>query len=193
MLDFSTLKSLKIGGVDLVRLTINGNLAWKKGFKNWAFNSLESGGASIYNGGLGYKTGTRIRSGGAEGATNVAICTGFIPFKNGDTIRIYPPFSGRNTENALNFSDGNFANLGQITDSGAAYGICIVNGVASPDYKTSIINGISTLTLNSPNTEIRYIRVTHFYNYNNNQSGSAVNQDVSNFIITVNEEFEVPA
>lgn len=191
MLDFGTLKSLKIGGVDLERLTINGVLAWKKGFKNWAFNSLEAGGASIYNGGKGYKTGYRIRSGGAEGTNPAAICTGFIPFKIGDTIRIFPQFSGNNTENSLTYFDGSFAVLGQRTHSGSEYGICHnVNGV----YKTTIVNGVTTLSLTEGvhSADIRYVRVTNLYDMNNEGRANAVKQDISNFIITVNEEFEVP-
>lgn len=156
--------------------------------KNWVLYSTNEDG-NIYNNGLGYKTGTRIRSGGAEDATTAAICTGFIPFKIGDTLRIYPPFSGGNTENALNFYDGNFTNFGQQTDSGAQYGNCY--GV---NYDSVVINGISTFTLTEEHSaDIRYVRVTHFYNYNNAPRGSAVNQDVSNFIITVNEEFEASA
>ena len=65
-----------------------------------------------------------------------------------------------------------------------------------------LINGISTLTLNSPNTSIRYVRVGLPYQANgdteslmNSQFGVGkwVKNDLSNYIITVNEEFEVPA
>lgn len=162
--------------------------------KNWVQYSISADG-SIYNGGLGYKTGYRVRSGGAEAVAAAGICTGFIPLKIGDTLRIYPLFSGMNANNTINFFDESFTNLGQINDSGSAYGICVLNGVANPDYKTSVINGINTLTLSEKHSsDIRYVRITHYYDSaNSNNSKTKVNKDVSNFIITVNEEFEVPA
>ena len=63
MIDLSTLKELIIDGIKLVELYINNILVWKSGFKNWVRYSTESGGAAIYNGGLGYKNGYRVRSG----------------------------------------------------------------------------------------------------------------------------------
>lgn len=138
---------------------------------NWFFNSTTSDG-SLYNG-LGYKKGYRIRSGGAEEASSTAVCTGYIPFKQGDTLRIYPPFEGFNANNAINFSDGNFTNLGQSNDNGAVYGIC------DSTYICKTNGNVSTLTLDSThNANIRYARVTHH------------NKNIDKIVITVNEPIE---
>jgi hypothetical protein len=72
-------------------------------YKNWVKYSTESDGITIYNGGLGYKDGYRIRSGGAESGTKNGVCTGYIPYVKGDKLYIYPPFTGLNTINAINF------------------------------------------------------------------------------------------
>lgn len=141
--------------------------------KNWVNYSTESDGVTIYNGGLGYKDGSRVRSGGTEASEASSVCTGFIPFKPGDTLRIYPPFEGGNTTNTINFSDANFNNLGQVTDSGSYYGICL----GKTFYKSTIIDGVSTLTYtNQFDSQIQYIRVTQY------------NKHLNEFVITINEE-----
>jgi hypothetical protein len=148
--------------------------------------STEADGVTIYNGGLGYKDGYRIRSGGAESASNNCVCTGFIPLKAGDTLRIYPPFRGFNTNNTINFADGNFGNLGQINDSGSAYGICATNRNA---YMTSVVNGVTTLTLTDANdASIRYVRITHFIGTASGNTSEI--ESGSEMIVTINEEIE---
>ena len=64
--DFSKIKSVTIPEGRVKKILQGAVVLWKSGFKNWVFNSLESGGNAIYNNGLGYKIGYRIRSGGAE-------------------------------------------------------------------------------------------------------------------------------
>lgn len=143
---------------------------------NWARCSINADG-TIYNNGLGYKEGYRIRSGGAESGASNCVCIGYIPFKKGDTLRIYPAFTGINTSNTINFADSGFANLGQVNDNGSVYGICNSN------YLTEVIDGVSTLTLNdNHDSRIAYVRITH--NLNVLQSGE-------NMIITVNQEIPV--
>lgn len=186
MMDFSKFKKLTIGGVELKQLFINGIQVWKSGYKNWVKYSTEADGVTIYNGGLGYKDGYRIRSGGAESAQYYGTITGFIPFKKGDVLRIYPKFTGQNTINTINFADSNFGNLGQINDSGAAYGICATN---RDNYLTQVIDGVSTLTYgDSIDQSIRYIRITHFILDN-----AGVQSEIksgSEMIVTINEEIE---
>lgn len=179
-----------IGMYDIVRkifLTNAGNGAFAKGanvgrYKNWARYSTESDGVTIYNGGKGYKDGYRIRSGGDEAENEAACCTGFIPFVKGDKMYIHHAFSGGNTDNAINFADASFTNLGQITDAGVGYGIC--SGHVD-SFKTTVINGVSVLDL-SNNTvsgveNIAYVRITNKSRVDNIGFGSEM-------IITVNEE-----
>lgn len=145
-------------------------------YTNQVLTSINTDG-SIYNDGLGYKVGYRVRSGGDETTCDNCICTGFIPFRKGDTIYIFPKFTGGNTDNTINFADENFTNLGQITSSGAGYGICTDD---DPIYSSIEINGFTTLTFtNDFDSRIAYIRVT------NNKARCS---NYSNFIITRNEE-----
>lgn len=186
MIDFTKIKKLTIGGIELKQLLINGIQVWKSGYKNWVKYSTEADGVTIYNNGLGYKDGYRIRSGGAEGSSTNGSCTGFIPLKIGDTLRIYPPFDGGNTYNAINFSDATFTNIGQITDDGAAYGTCDSNGKL---YKSTVINGVSTLTLTDKHdSRIAYVRVTN--RISSPQWPGAPIDSGSEMIVTVNEEIE---
>ena len=67
--------------------------------------STEADGITPYNNGLGYKDNWRVRSEGAEQEQTKISCTGFIPFTKNDKLYIYPPFTGGNTDNAINFSD----------------------------------------------------------------------------------------
>lgn len=183
-MDFSSLKKLTIGGVELKQLLINGVQVWKSGYKNWVKYSTEADGVTIYNDGLGYKDGYRIRSGGAEAANPYSTVTGFIPFRKGDVLRILPKFTGLNTINTINFFDADHGNLGQINDNGGAYGICTTN---RNSYLTTVIDGVSTLTYTDDiDQSVRYIRITHFILANGSvqseiDSGSEV-------IVTINEE-----
>ena len=174
-MDFSTVKSIVIKEGAVKKIECNGVTIWQEApsTKNWARCSINQDG-TVYNNGQGYKVGYRVRSGGAEGEALTAVCTGFIPLKNGDTLRIYPPFSGNNTENAINFYKSDFTVFGQITDTGAVYGSC------TSAYKTTVINGVSSLTLDSRhNDTIAYVRITHITTDTSNGA---------NFIITINQE-----
>lgn len=141
---------------------------------------------SIYNNGLGFKDGYRVRSGGAEAESAGCTCSGFIPFKLGDTLRIYPPFSGLNSDNAINFCDASFNTLGQMTDKPASYGICVSDtGGANPSYLTTKVDGVSTLTYtDSLDSRIAYVRVTHSSS-NNTSIGTNHGE---RFIVTINDE-----
>ena len=100
---------------------------------------------------------------------------------------IYPQFHGINILNAVNFADKDYNNLGQISGSGAAYGIC--NGKTNL-YKTQVINGISTLTLTSECDEnIRYVRITNQIK-NHSDGTQTIITSGSQMIVTVNEPIE---
>lgn len=125
--------------------------------------STEADGVTIYNNGIGYKYAYRVRSGGAEQTSNQGVCTGYIPFTKGEKLYIYPAFTGLNSQNAINFSDNTYTNLGQITDSDARYGICANSGGAG--YKSTVINGLSVLDISSVTEanvdKIAFVRITN--------------------------------
>lgn len=84
---FSDLKKLVIPEGEVNKITVGGVTIWEN-MKNWVKFSTEADGVTIYNGGLGYKNGYRVRSGGAESENPDASCTGYIPLKAGDVVRM---------------------------------------------------------------------------------------------------------
>ena len=64
---FSDLKSLTVPEGEVTKIAVGGVTIWEN-MKNWVKFSTEADGVTIYNGGLGYKNGYRVRSGGAEAA-----------------------------------------------------------------------------------------------------------------------------
>ena len=181
MIDFSTLKELLIDGIKLVELYINGILVWKSGPKNWVKHSINADG-TIYNNGLGYKNGYRVRSGGAEAAASEASCIGFIPVKGGDIVRLSGwDFSLASAENSINAANSAFSNIGQFTTQPANYGIF---NSESGDYNaygvSSVVEektGVWRWIVPPAASGVAYIRVT-----------GHTNGDGSNMIVTVNEE-----
>ena len=140
---------------------------------------------------IGYKNGYRVRSAGTVVEHEPAMCTGFIPCKPGDTLYVYPAFSGVNAADAINFFDSNLTCLGQITASDSAgsgyasmgkqgYGICVGNGAA---YTPILNNGVSELTLgSSTDSRIAYVRITHT---------TAELEDLDYLIVTVNKPLNI--
>lgn len=193
-MDFANIKALIIPEGEVIKITGGGATIWEKvvapSYKNWVKHSTEADGKTIYNGGLGYKNGYRVRSGGAEAESVDSTITGYIPFVKGDKLYIYPPFTGRNTQNAINFADASFANLGQVTDSGAAYGICVVNGVVVG--KTEVVNGVSVLDITNVTAagfeKVAYVRITNRIQYYD--TDNALISSGAEMIVTVNEEIE---
>lgn len=185
-LNFSQVKSLTIpeGKVKSITRKSDGLLLWKSGYKNWARFSTEADGVTIYNNGLGYKNGYRIRSGGAEGVTDIATCTGFIPAKAGDIIR----WTGcdamsSSTANAINvYTDGK-ENLGQVVANtpSSGYGIFAPSGQYYNYGWLSVVENPTGqyLWVVPPHPDIRFIRLT-------GETGG----DGSELIITVNQEIK---
>lgn len=180
-MDFTKLKKLSIGDVELKQLFINDVQVWKSGYKNWVKYSTTNDGKTIYNNGLGYKDGYRIRSGGAEGATSGGACTGFIPVKGGDVVRLSGwDFSHKANENAINASDSSFTNIGQFTLLPAQYGI--FNGTYTAYSHTSVVQettGVWKWIVPPAASGVAYIRVSGY----KGSSGSG-----ANMIVTINEE-----
>lgn len=178
---FSDLKSLTIPEGEVTKIAVGGVTIWEN-MKNWVKFSTEADGVTIYNGGLGYKNGYRVRSGGAEAALSGSSCTGFIPLKAGDVVRM----SGYNAlfvsaQNAINVYNADKENIGQAVSNMPqdGYGI-FSSGASYPSY------GWASVTENPdgvyvwvapPYNAIAFMRVT----------GYTLN-DGSKMIITVNQE-----
>lgn len=180
MMDFSKFKKLTIGGVELKQLFINGVQVWKSGYKNWVRYSTEADGVTIYNGGLGYKDGYRIRSGGGEGATSYGSCTGFMPVKGGDIVRFGGwDFAKVANENAINVSNSDFENIGQTAGLGN-YGILAPNGAYGAYNIDSIVKESDTVyrwVVPPAASGVAYIRVSGY-----------TRKGGSKMIVTINEE-----
>lgn len=161
-MDFSKVKSITIPEGKVKRITCGGVVLWKvpENKKNWMIYSTEADGKTIYNGGKGYKDKYRIRSAGAEASDVNTTVTGYIPYRKGDKLYIYPPFTGMNTSNTVNFYNGEFACLGQVTDYGSGYGIC---NVAVAAFKTTVVGDVSVLDLSAATVsgvnDIAYVRI----------------------------------
>lgn len=193
---FANYKKIVIpeGTVKTITRKSDGVILWKSQYTNQVPISTESDGITIYNGGLGYKEGYRIRSGGAEAASAAAVCTGFIPYKQGDVLRIYPKYVQLNSQNAINFSDAGFNNLGQITYIDTLYGICAASGYAA-QWKAVLsalaagTGNISTLDISGVGNagDIAYVRVTVPFG----QSKDGYVTSGADIIITVNEELDL--
>lgn len=185
-MDFTKIKKLFLGGIELKQLFINGVQVWKSGPKNWVKFSTEADGVTIYNGGLGYKDSCRIRSGGAEQSSSNASCTGFIPFKKGDVMQIYPPFVGGNTYNAINFYVGDVV-FGQVTHSGSRYGKCGNDVGWTQENIFSEKNGVTVLDISKVTNDsgIDRVRITNAIG----AYGSPITTG-RDMIITINEEIE---
>lgn len=188
-----------IGMYDMVRKLFLANVGtgnFTKGddvqITNQVLLSTEEDDSTIYNNGLGYKDGCRVRSGGAEVATETGSCTGFIKAKAGGVVRL----AGFNVEdvstnNAINVYDVNHSVLGQIvanypdagyglfTDSGGYIKYGWGNEFGVKQEKA----GVYAWTL-PPVESIAYIRVT-------GSSGEYLVYPGSTMIVTINEDIEL--
>lgn len=180
MIDFSTAKIIKIPEGAVQKIACNGEVIWESSYINMVLRSTESDGTTIYNGGLGYKDGYRVRSGGAE-TSSASICTGFIPAKAGDIIRVKDVknrsiYTSNATSIAINYSDSSRTNIGQ-TAGNYYYGIA----TSYPHFDDIVTIGDDnswTFTVIN-HADIRYIRITVYNGH------GAVGEDL---IVTVNQE-----
>lgn len=185
-MDLKRFKRIHIGGVEMKRLAIDGTEIWRRGYTNQVPLSINTDG-SIYNNGLGYKNGYRVRSGGAEGENTYASCTGFIKVNAGDVVRISGcVFSYKDTGNAINASDGSFTNLGQlVTNNANNYGMF---GYGNPYFDYGIASvveetaGVWKWIVPPAASGVEYIRVTAI--------GAGWSPPGANLIVTINEEIE---
>lgn len=169
MIDFKNLKKLTIGGVELKQLFINGVQVWKAvSYTNQIPISTDKSGA-IYNG-KGFKENTWVNAGN-EGSVSGKNCTGFIPCKIGDVIRLKNIGFDNDSNNRLSFFKSDKSYIGQANGNSTWYLNSVFKGEKGSDgYYNKL-----TLADNAISTGCAFIRVS----CNNIDSSS---------IITVNQE-----
>lgn len=179
----SDFKRISIGGTEVKQLTLDGTLIWKAGITNRIPLSINADG-TIYNGGLGYKTGYRVRSGGGEADCHNTSCSGYIPVKPGDVIRIANcTFDEPNNSNAINASDASFSNIGQWTMFPVNYGI--FNGDYTSYGQSSVVQereGVWRWVVPPAASGVCYIRLTCY--------DTAIAAGPTEMILTINEEID---
>lgn len=184
-MDLSAYKSMRINGVELVKLVIGGVVAWvKKTFTNLVPLSTDTDG-SIFNG-VGYKENVRLSSSGgiSSSAQSGSVTTGFIPWY-GDTT--YLRMKGVEWINAtadhgghyyLNFYDASkkFLSYDSSQEIHSKTHICTFSRDA---------NGVETIkfseTYGTGNAHLQHVRKAKFIRVNAYGKGA-------NFILTLNEE-----
>ncbi|MBR4419344.1 MAG: hypothetical protein IKT32_00530 [Clostridia bacterium] len=156
----------------------------KAGYTNLVPTSIGTD-KKVYNNGLGYKSGYRIRSGGAEQVKDGGSCTGFIPVKPNDVVRVSGwniKESGAGACNAINISDANFNNLGQwAANNDWGYGNLQGTNYAKQAYMVEETTGVYKWVVPPAEYGAAYIRVSGFTGYGD--TGYKM-------IVTVNEEIE---
>lgn len=183
MIDFSTVKEITIPEGAVKKIVCNGVELWKAGYTNLVPSSKESGGNTIYNGGLGYKNGYRLSSSGAEKTQSGSVVTGFIPAKRGDTIRMSGATWGTTVSAGycyIQYYDANFNLVYTINRYMNEDSNGISNTGSYVDKTNSTIstdtNGVTTFNIVfKTNTPYSYIRI----------SATGLG---ANMIVTVNEE-----
>lgn len=186
-MDLSAYKAISINGIAMQKITIGGVVAWVRPAINWVRRSINADG-TIYNNGLGYKNGYRVRSGGAETTAGTASATGYIKVNGGDIIRISGcNFATKSTDNAINVSDSNFVNLGQLVGNSSTG-----HGIFYDDYSAygypSVVEektGVWKWVVPPAASGIAYIRVTAA-----TTTYAALEPDGSTMVVTINEEIK---
>lgn len=181
-MDLSAYKSLKINGVELVKLVINGVVAWaKKTYTNLVPLSTDTDG-SIYNG-VGYKENVRLSSsGGVSGSSqNGSVTTGFIPWGGDKDIIRIKGVTWLNTSghHYINFYDAN-KNFLDYTSWAVVSGGNIDHIIA-----VSAANGVTTFDFNenygTSNLFLQNVRKAKYFRMTAYGKGA-------NFVLTINEE-----
>ncbi len=194
-MDFSAIKKLTIGGIELKQLFINGIQVWKS-FTNQVRQSIASD-KTPFNGGLGYWNGQELSgSSGSQRAGTGYTCTGFIPVKQGDVIRIKGCnwYSTKATNYIVAYTS-TFVHWGTTTTGGGHYygnttynpnkfaierPACNGSMDIQPDVSTIVI-ARNTEGVNQGFENIAYIRLS----VRGDGSGAV---DGADLIVTVNEE-----
>ena len=181
-MDLSSYKSLRIGGIDLVKLVINGVVAWaKKTFTNLVPLSTDTDG-SIFNG-VGYKDNTRLSSSGgvSSSAQDGSVTTGFIPWNGADTdiIRLkgveWQGVAGKHYYLSCYDASKNFLAYFYAGDIESYTHVVVVtreNGVTTIDFNE---------TYGTSNSTLQFFRQSKYIRINAEGRGA-------DMILTINEE-----
>lgn len=187
MIDLSVFKSLKINGINLVKLEAGGKVLWELiQYINQVPISTDTDG-SIYNG-VGYKDNTRLSSsGGISGsAQNGSVTTGFIPFPTGDktVIRMKGVEWLNTTKNYgghyyINLYDSSKKFVNYISSQAFIDATHVMTGVRDEKgVETFSFNteyGTTNVFLQNIRNQAKFIRITAY--------GKG-----KDFIVTINEE-----
>lgn len=188
MLDFSTLKTLSIEGIELKTLSLNGTQIWKKppSYTNQVPISVDTDG-SIFNK-TGYKDNVRLSSSGgvSSSAQNGSTTTGFIPWY-GDTT--YLRVKGVEWLNATaNYGGHFYVNCYDTNKKFLDYlATAELGNYAHIVTVTRDSNGIETIkfseTYGTANTKLQCFRKAAFIRITARGKGA-------DMILTINEEIE---
>jgi hypothetical protein len=184
-MNFSDYKEIMINNITMSKLLIDGIEIWRKRViakGNQVPISIDTDG-SIFNGGLGYIENYRLNSSGTLTTENSnLISTGFIPFYQGDIIRMdwasWRPFSGYCY---ICFYDASFTLLGSI-NQGVGSSDRTVRGNVSTSTSITTSHGITTFNpvFTSNGNRAAYCRV----------NGVGKGADM---VVTINEEIPLPS
>ena len=199
-MNFANVKSITIPEGKVTKITSGGVVIWKlvtpsgPAFTNQVPLSTEADGKTIYNGGLGYKNGYRIRSGGAEGELAASAHTGFIPVKAGDVIRIGGLYFGSTYSHgsAMNVANSSFTNIGQFSMQSGDYGIFIQDPYKAYS-RASVVQEKADVwkwVVPPASSGVAYIRVS-CNTYPIGASKTYPPADGSKLIVTINEEINL--
>ena len=186
MIDFSGMKKLFIGGVELKQLFINGTQVWKAGYKNWVPISTEADKVTIYNGGLGYIEGYRLSSSGSLKEQKLTATTGFIKAAKNDVVRMAgTEWFKHNGYNYFIMYDENLNIVEAInidgTGNAATHGWSYSQKALVNRSKTRVYdeNGTTRFVVefNDTNLNYAYIRISAY-------------GEGEDMVVTVNEEIE---
>lgn len=169
MIDFSTLKSLKIPEGIVTKIVSAGITLWEAvRYKNWIPFSTDADGKTIFNGGLGYKNNSRLNSSAAVVALDGYTVSGYIPARASNIVRVKGVTfdSAHNTGCYFWTFDSSFTKL----KSERPY-----DGNTADISITQEGNGVTAFHLANYSTSVRYIRLSAY-------------GDGANAIVTVNEE-----
>ena len=169
MIDFSTLKSLKIPEGVVTKIVSAGVTLWEAvKYKNWIPYSTTEDGKTIFNG-VGYKDNSRLNSSAVVVDQTGYAAFGFIPLKAGDVVRVKGLTwnSTYNTGCYFWIFDSSFTKLKQKRPNGGSSDITVEDEG----------NGVTKFTIRTYATETAYFRISAY--------GSGANA-----IITVNEEIK---
>lgn len=177
-MDFSTLKALTIPEGDVKKIECNGSVLWafveESKYTNKVPISIDTD-KNVYNGGLGYKNGYRLSSGGGESVAASCTVTGFIKAKAGDVIRI-KGYRWYNTAVSLNYLIAYNSTFAKVYTGNANGTYQTSSLIASMNYDET--TGISTVVLKS-GISFEYIRIS---------VNNSIAPDGKNLIVTINEE-----